>query len=375
MNTIQPVSIVDIASYLPGEPVPTNYFTRFSHSDRLAKNVMFRSPKTRYHIAPEETAVDMAEQAVSVLRKRHGTEMVDDIDVLLTHTQLPDNPALGCGPELARRLGIRPGWISDIHNGGCGAFLQLIALVQAIFTTTDARTALLAVMQNCAGPVFTQSEIRKLPQAPVPGDGCGVALVRRDDSSPVLAIECQNHPEYAGDMEFSTHGSRKYWQPGDGQGCVTFRESKIMSVVTRGNRLVPEMARRVCHDIGIPPQEMDFLVTNQPNRMFLRNWHQALEIPAERHLDTFETCGNLFAAGIPVTLDQANQAGRIHNGDLILLAAFAHAGDFAAAAALRWGAADGSPPRNAAHPTQPRDGARPAQPRQPDTSAQDRLSH
>ena len=79
-------------------------------------------------------------------------------------------------------------------------------------------------------------------------------------------------------------------------------------------------------------------MTNQPNRLFLRNWHDALQIPAEKHPDTFDECGNLFGAGIPVTLDTANRAGRIPNGSLVLMSAFAHAGDYAGAAAVRWGA-------------------------------------
>ena len=140
-------------------------------------------------------------------------------------------------------------------------------------------------------------------------------------------------------MDFSTNGPRKYWEPGEGQGCVSFSESKITKVFARGNRLVPEVALEVCERIGVKSSDIDTFVTNQPNRLFLRNWHDALELPAERHPDTFDQCGNLFAAGIPVTLDAENRAGRLRNGSVVLLSAFAHAGDFAGAAAIRWGAA------------------------------------
>ncbi|WP_067720728.1 3-oxoacyl-ACP synthase III family protein [Nocardia yamanashiensis] len=334
-----PVSLVDVASYLPGEPVGTEYFTQFSRSDRMAKNVMFRAPKGRHHRGRDETAVDMVERAAAGLVDRHGAETLSKIDVLLTHTQLPDNPVLGCGPEVARRLNMKPRWVFDVHNGGCAAFVHMMWLARMILQTTDARTALIAVTQNCAGPVFTQPDIRKLAQAPVPGDGCGVGLVVKDNSAPILDIECRTYPEFAGDMDFSTNGDRKYWEPGEGQGCVSFTESKVAKVFSRGNRLVPEVALEVCKRIGVKSRDIDTLVTNQPNRLFLRNWHDALELPAERHPDTFDQCGNLFAAGIPVTLDTENQAGRLRNGSVVLMSAFAHAGDFAGAAAVRWGAA------------------------------------
>jgi len=50
----------------------------------------------------------------------------------------------------------------------------------------------------------------------------------------------------------------------------------------------------VCDRIGLKPKDIDLLVTNQPNRMFLRNWREALELPESRHLDTYDQCGNLF---------------------------------------------------------------------------------
>ncbi|WP_067533013.1 3-oxoacyl-ACP synthase III family protein [Nocardia crassostreae] len=334
-----PVSLVDVTGYLPGEPVGTEYFTQFSRSGRMAKNVMFRAPKARHHVARGETAVDMVERAVAPLIERHGSAMISNIDVLLTHTQLPDNPALGPGPEVARRLGMRPGWVFDVHNGGCAAFVHMMWLARTILQTTGARTALIAATQNCAGTVFTQPDIRKLAQAPVPGDGCGVGLLVKDNSAPILDIECRTYPEFAGDMDFSTGSERRYWEPGEGQGCVTFTESKVAKVFTRGNRLVPEVALAVCERIGVKGRDIDTFVTNQPNRLFLRNWNDALELPAERHPDTFDRCGNLFAAGIPVTLDAENSAGRLRNGSVVLMAAFAHAGDFAGAAAVRWGAA------------------------------------
>jgi 3-oxoacyl-[acyl-carrier-protein] synthase III len=103
---------------------------------------------------------------------------------------------------------------------------------------------------------------------------------------------------------------------------------------------VPEVSYAVCDRIGRKPKDVDLLVTNQPNRVFLRNWREALELPKERHVDTFDECGNLFAAGIPVNLDTAISSGKLKKGDVVLMSAFAHAGDFAGAAAVQWGGRD-----------------------------------
>jgi 3-oxoacyl-[acyl-carrier-protein] synthase-3 len=138
-------------------------------------------------------------------------------------------------------------------------------------------------------------------------------------------------------MTIAVEPERKWWQPGSGEGCIGFSESKITKVLARGNRQVPEVAYAVCDRIGVKTGDIDLLVTNQPNRVFLRNWREALELPRERHVDTFDECGNLFAAGIPVNLDRAISDGQLKKDDVVMMAAFAHAGDFAGAAAIRWG--------------------------------------
>ncbi len=331
------VSLLDVSTYLPGEPISADYYAQFADSDDLRDNLMFRAPKFRHHVAPDETAIDMVERAAAGLVDRHGSDALANVDVLITHTQLPDMPFYGGGGGMANRLGMKPNWVIDLHNGGCAAFILGLKLARQLLASGEGRTALVAVAQNAAGQVFDQETIRPKAQASVPGDGAAVGLVALSDVSPILDVECRTYGEYAGDMTMAVDPPRKWWQAGPGEGCIGFTESKITKVLARGNRQVPEVAYAVCDRIGLAPKDIGLLVTNQPNRVFLRNWREALELPAERHRDTFEECGNLFAAGVPVNLDRAITEGQVSKGDVVMMAAFAHAGDFAGAAAVRWG--------------------------------------
>ena len=332
-----PVSLLDVSTYLPGEPIGVEYYEQFAGSDELRDNLMFRAPRHRHHVAPDETAIDMVERAAQGVIDRHGHDAVAGADVLITHTQLPDMPFYGGGGGMAHRLGMKPRFVIDLHNGGCAAFVLGLQLARQLLASGEGRTAVVAVAQNAAGQVFDQKTVRRKAQAAVPGDGAAVGLVAVSDASPILGVECRTYGEYAGDMTISMDPPRKWWQPGPGEGCIGFTESKITKVLARGNRQVPEVALAVCDRIGVRSADVDLLVTNQPNRVFLRNWREALELPAERHRDTFDECGNLFAAGIPVNFDRAVSDGQVKPGDLVLMAAFAHAGDFAGAAAIRWG--------------------------------------
>lgn len=333
----QTVSLIDVSSYLPGEPIPAEYYAQFAESDELRENVMFRAPKFRHHVAPEESSIDMIERAVQGLIERHGHDVVEGADVLITHTQVPDMAFYGQGGGIAHRLGLRPSWVLDLNNGGCAAFVLALNVARKLLSSGEGHTALIAIAQNAAGQFFDQPTIRRKAQSAVPGDGAAVGLVKVGDESPILDVECRTFGEYAGEMTLSFDPPRQWWQAGPGEGSIGFTESKITKVLARGNRQVPEVAYAVCDRIGLSTKDLDFMVTNQPNRAFLRNWRDALELPPERHRDTFEECGNLFGAGIPINLDRAISDGQLKSGDVVLMAGFAHAGDFAGAAAVRWG--------------------------------------
>jgi 3-oxoacyl-[acyl-carrier-protein] synthase-3 len=282
----------------------------------------------------------MVERAAEGLIERHGQDVISNIDVLITHTQAPDLPFYGAGGGIAHRLGMRPSWVLDLHNGGCAAFVLALNVARQLLASGQGQTALIAIAQNAAGQVFDQPGVRRKAQASIPGDGAAAGLVALSNQSPILDIECRTYGEYHGEMTLAPDPPRKWWQPGTGELCIGFTENKITKVLARGNRQVPEVAWAVCDRIGVKSKDLDLLVTNQPNRVFLRNWREALEVPESRHVDTFDDCGNLFGAGIPVNLERAISEGQVEAGDTIMMAAFAHAGDFAGAAAIRWGGRD-----------------------------------
>lgn len=331
--------IVGLASYLPENRVPADYFREFADDDSrtVTQNPMFAPPAFRHHAASGESNTDMMCAAIDRLRAQVGDEAIAGADVLLSHSQLPDLPVVGCGGDVARRLGISPSLVLDLHNGGCAAFVLMLHLARTLFIAGSARSALLLTATNAAGNVFTQDKVRTLPQAAIPGDGAAAALVTADPFDGAITVRevvLAQHSEYAGDMTAAIDPPRKYWEPGEGQLHVGFTEAKIAKVLARGNRLVPDVALRAAAAGGLTGPQVGHLVTNQPNRTFLRNWREAMELPPERHPDTFDECGNLFAVGIPHTFATARADGRIGPGESVVLAAFAHAGDFAAAALL-----------------------------------------
>lgn len=327
-----PIGLLGVASELPARVVPNDFFTGAVASRRG----MFTAPAERRHVGPDESAAALLERAGKRLVAQLGLEPARDIDILFTNVAVPDQAFTGCGAEVAHRLGCRPRWVVDLHNTGCVAFVYMLELARLIMSSSDARGALLCNVQNAAGRVFSQPELRHESHAPVPGDGAGVGYVARGRGAPLLALEHRCQPEFASDMQARGDDGRRYWQPGMSALDLCFDEPRVAAIISRGNRIVPEMVRCACDQAGVRPAELDLLITNQPNPIFLRNWREALELPPERHHDTYSRYGNLFGAALPINLDDALARGKLRPGALVALAGFSHAGDYAAAAVLRW---------------------------------------
>jgi 3-oxoacyl-[acyl-carrier-protein] synthase-3 len=329
------VSIVGYESFMPEREVGNDFFD--IDSKRLQRG-MFAGAKLRRHV-DQETCSEMLAHASRKLIDRFALDVETDIDLILTNVSLGDQFFSGHGLILAKRIGAKPKFIYDLENSGCVSFVYMAQLAQMLVQQGMVKTALIGCVQASGGRIYSHPDLRDKPQASIPGDGCGVAYLRPGGESPILSIETRSYPEYSEDMEIVYPDGRKWWEPGAGQLSVKFDRSKIAKVITRGNALVPEAVRAACHPLGIAPKDLDFLVTNQPNTLFLRNWREALELPVERHLNTFKRYGNLFGAAIPVTLSKAIQEGKLFEGARVCLAGFSHAGDYAGALIYQHGLA------------------------------------
>lgn len=336
------VSLLGVASYFPPRVVGNDFFAPGAG----ARKGMFTAPTARRHVEPDQSAADMIERAAARLIADQNLRPAEDIDILFTNVSVPDQAFTGCGAEVAHRLGARPRWIVDLHNTGCVSFIYMLELARLMMAASDARGALLCNVQNAGGRVYAHPAVRLQSQAPVPGDGCGVGYVAASEASPVLCAIHEHHGAFARDMDAVAEDGRRYWEPGPSPISIRFTEQRVAAIIERGNRLVPEMVARACSETGLRVRDIGLLVTNQPNAIFLRNWREALELAPGVHHDTFDTYGNLFGAAIPVNIEDALRAGKLEPGALLALGGFSHAGDYTAAALIRWQRGRGSEQRS-----------------------------
>ena len=331
--TKEQVTLIATASYMPAKVVDNSYFDL----DHVAgENLMFKGCRLRHHASPEETAPYMIRKAAETLAERTGIRLNQEVDMLLTNTHFLDRAFTGCGAQVAYELGLKTDQIIDMHNGGCISFVMMMQLAAELMQGGSYRTALICNVQNGAGRIFGQGSNRGRPQSAIPGDGCGVGLLVKSNRAPVLGFARRCFGAFASDMNLvCEHGTQKgWWEPHKEPFNIEFNAENTPQIIKRGNELVPLVGYEALKEAGLGANDIDHLICNQPNPIFLRNWREAFHLPEEKLIHTFYEHGNLFGAGPPIAYERGCMDGRIKPGDKVLMAGFSHAGDYAAAAVI-----------------------------------------
>ncbi|MGH2402904.1 MAG: 3-oxoacyl-[acyl-carrier-protein] synthase III C-terminal domain-containing protein, partial [bacterium] len=101
-------------------------------------------------------------------------------------------------------------------------------------------------------------------------------------------------------------------------------------------QVVPDAIRQVVRQAGLTLDDVKVIVPHQANQRILEAVARAMDLPMDRFVSTFEMYGNTSSASVPISLWEARRAGRIKDGDRLVLVAFG--GGFTwAACVLTWG--------------------------------------
>ena len=107
-------------------------------------------------------------------------------------------------------------------------------------------------------------------------------------------------------------------------------------VFRRAVRAVISSADKALRAAGCAPSDVDLFVPHQANVRIINLAAQGLGIAADRTMVNVDRYGNTSAASVPLALAEAIDAGRVHDGGIVLLSGFG-AGMAWASAVMRWG--------------------------------------
>jgi 3-oxoacyl-[acyl-carrier-protein] synthase-3 len=320
--------IIDVASFMPERVVPVT-------ADLLGEDSPFyHGVSERRFASPDYLSEDLGTLATERLLERTQT-LPEELDLILVSCIFTDTFWPGIGPAIQHRVNARNATIMNIDTS-CSSYLSGLNAARAYIVSGQCRKVAVVTVTNFISRLAEHQ--KKKSGAPL-GDGASATLVAAGTSSFVASYE-RSHGEYYGLFRFDpdvVDGMfRHYWERGCGPITVNFSAEMIDKIRDNSKRLVPEAVLECLHRAKITPDEVNLLITHQPNDLFLEDWRTRIGIQPPRAYDTLAKYGNMFQGTIPVTLSDAIDAGRVSKGDIIALGTFSNGGDFVSALTLRW---------------------------------------
>ena len=306
--------IIGIGKYLP-ENVVTNIDLekRVDTSDEWIR--------TRTGIEERRIADDTMDSShMAYLAAVNAMEDADvkpeELDLILVATVTPDQsfPTVSC--MIQERLGAVNAAAMDI-SAACAGFTYGIITASQFINTGSYHTILVVGVEKLSK--ITDWNDRNT--AVLFGDGAGAAVVGPvSEGKGILSFELGS------DGSGGIHLEKK-------QDYITMNGREVYKFAVRQ---MGESSINVLHKAGLTKEDVDFLIPHQANIRIMEAARQRLELPVEKMSKTIHKYGNTSSSTIPIAIAEEVEAGKIKDGDLLVLVGFG-AGLTWGAVAMRWG--------------------------------------
>jgi 3-oxoacyl-[acyl-carrier-protein] synthase-3 len=239
-----------------------------------------------------------------------------DVDVLVLATTTPDRAVPATSATVQAGLGLTCGAF-DV-NAACSGFVYALVVAHGLMGLGSRRVLVIGT--------DTLSRITDW-------DDRNTAVLFADGSGAVV-LEATDGPGQLLGWDLQADGTAEsllYCE----LGSTLHMDGK--EVFRRAVRIMVDSAERSLAHAGVSAADLALVVPHQANRRIIEAACQRLGVPMERTSMVLHETGNTSSASIPLALVAAVEAGRVNDGDLLLLVGFG-AGMTAASAVLRWGA-------------------------------------
>jgi 3-oxoacyl-[acyl-carrier-protein] synthase-3 len=277
------------------------------------------------------------DEATSDLAYRAARQCLDEaqvspeeLDLIIVATMTPDTPTPSTACHLQRRLGATAAAFD--MNAACSGFMYAL-VTGAQFLKTGVMQKVLVVGADLMSRTVDPEDRKTFPLF---GDGAGAVLLGASDGEHGLLSFALGADGTGGDLLCIPGGGSR--EPLTKEALEARRQFMIMDgrqVFKWAVRTCGEVMRQTVEDASLTPDDIDLVVLHQANIRIIDAAVDNLGVPRDRIFINLDRYGNTSAGSIPLALDEAHRAGRIREGDNILLCGFG-AGLAWAAGVLRW---------------------------------------
>jgi len=256
-----------------------------------------------------------------------------DIDLLVLATVTPDMPMPSTACVVQHKLGIPAHAVCFDLNAACTGFLYALEVARALLAAGRGRHALVIGAEKFSSFLDWQDRATYV----LFGDAAGAVVLGRAADSRHGILSCNLGAEGGATDLLCIPGGGSLHPPS--VHSVEHRQHYIKmkgrEVFKHAVRVMAGAAREILEQHRLTADQITCVIPHQANRRIIETLSQNLEIPLDRFVINLDRYGNTSAASIPLALDEARRAGRIHAGEITLLLAFG-AGLTYGSALIRW---------------------------------------
>lgn len=322
--------IIGTGSYAP-EKVMTNH--DLSKIVETSDEWIFERTGIRQrHVAAEgELTSDMALQASLRALELAGTKP-SELDMIVVGTISPDMPMPACAAFLAHKLGATRAFAFDVSAACAGSLFGMSIAAQYIQTGAVKRALVVGVelltriidWEDRNSCVLFGDAAGAMVLGPSEDPDRGVLSTHLHTDGAQTDILCirgggSKHPMSEEVLKQKLHKVSM-----NGREVYKFAVRSLTDAVKEGLDFNKVTAEAITH-----------VIAHQANIRIIDAVLERLEIPREKAWLNIDRFGNTSSASLPTTLDEANRAGKLKQGDLIAMMAIG-AGMSWGSAVVRW---------------------------------------
>ncbi|MBL7093282.1 ketoacyl-ACP synthase III [candidate division KSB1 bacterium] len=301
--------------------VPEKILTNFDMEKLVDTNdewIRSRTGMQERHIADESTATsDLGTEAAKKALAKAGVKATD-VDVIIFATATPDTPFPSTGCYVQRNIGAVNAAAFDI-SAACSGFLYGLSMADALIKGGGYKNILII-----GGETLSKiTDYTDRNTCVLFGDGAGAAVVQPSDGTRGIIhtlmksdgrlVDLLNMPG-GGSRIPASHESidqRLHYIKMEGQ--EVFKHA----VTAMGDAAVESLKKA-----GISSDELGLLIPHQANVRIMQATARRIKLPIEKVFMNVHKYGNTSAASIPIALTEAQEEGRLKEGDYCLLVSF-----------------------------------------------------
>ncbi len=285
------------------------------------------------HIAPEGVNTsDMAAAAAKNALEMAGLRP-QDLEMIIVGTVTPDMPMPATAVFVQQKLGAGVCPAFDLSAASAG-FVFGLSIADTFIASGQMKHVLVIGVELLSRVVDWTDRTTCI----LFGDGAGAAVLGPSD-----ARAGEAKPRGVLSTSFQTDGTLAMSLNIPGGGSVTPTthdtvEQRLQYVHMKGSDIfkvavknLMSASKTALERAGMTKDDLDWLCPHQANRRIIDQVMQRVEVPAEKVLLNIDRVGNTSSASIPILLDEARRAGKVKDGDTVLMCALG--------AGISWGSA------------------------------------